>query len=418
MTSAGAGDDAASSDTAAQACPDSPLPAPYCFQEHDVTHVIGTGPLDFAVGAGRFGPDDRVGFLVVRRIDDGRHELLHLLWDAEALALEKRLVSLPEELQGDTPHEGTYVIAQVEPGDFEGIVRTASEGKLARFSGGSRGLEYLSSNVGSWDAPGEPGAEVGIGPVYTGVDIDSDGVDEIMGLSQLWRWSSGTDHWEMLLNLPGDAMQPADAEHVCPMSDQIRATDIDGDTREDIVMIPASLSSCTGLSEVDRILTVVHNGTGTVDGFEATYLEIPFEDGERFLLTGDFDGDKNTDLVVHRKKRITEGRPAAVAVYMGSGDGSFEPALELLPAEIADLDPILAQVVDLDGDLVDELVISSSDYVHPTSRLLIVGSPRSSEEPFDLATPLRFSAFGDVDGDGRADVLARSAEGWSLLTSR
>jgi hypothetical protein len=228
----------------------------------------------------------------------------------------------------------------------------------------------------------EPGVFDAAQPLEAGVpdylaatlefDVDSDGrtellgspVDEFGNYGPVITWAVEDGELSVALDRFGDL----------EAHDLVRG-DIDGDGWSDLVATAEqswwARGSAQGLLAIE-----------------------PFDGGaDHFTIgLGDIDGDQLADLVLG-------GYPPAYK--LGSGDGSFGPlSLPDAPPPNTGGDPML--VHDLDGDGKVELVFWGGPEAWNVWRSSPTG-PRFDMQVGLVATP--FYAAGDVDGDGRGDLV-------------
>jgi hypothetical protein len=133
-------------------------------------------------------------------------------------------------------------------------------------------------------------------------------------------------------------------------------------------------------------------------------------DGTQHVAAGDLDGDGHLDLVTTNVSNFS-----SASILRGTGTGAFEPARHLGTAYQARW-PTLGDF-DEDGDL-DLAVVSrfaSTVSVHRNNGDATFGSAKILPVPTGPTT----LASGDVDGDGRADLLTsgNSDTLWVLLAN-
>ena len=117
------------------------------------------------------------------------------------------------------------------------------------------------------------------------------------------------------------------------------------------------------------------------------------------MAVGDFNGDRLLDVALN-----TAGNPAnpAVEVLLGKGDGSFQPNHRILSVG---QNPLSVAVGDFDRNGALDLVTANS--TSGTLSLLLGNGDGSFRPRVDLAVGAapRAVAVGDFNGDGRLDVV-------------
>lgn len=208
------------------------------------------------------------------------------------------------------------------------------------------------------------------------------------------------------------------------------AADLDGDGYDDAIVSQYNAN------------TTVHRGgivmvyRGTADGldptpiqqFEGTWREGLFG---RSLAVGDLSGDGIADLVIGEEQ--FEHSTGRVLVYMGVGDGSFStpPWIDKRGAVLGDRMGSAVSMCDIDGDGQLDLLIgartvddrTTSTTINSTGELSawtvspsglsaaplwsVLGAASDGDRFLSAAEQLgRNIRTGDVDGDGRCDVVA------------
>ena len=122
----------------------------------------------------------------------------------------------------------------------------------------------------------------------------------------------------------------------------------------------------------------------------------------------DMTGDGVVDLVA-----AVAAAPSSLTEFRGRGDGTFEAASSL------DITDLRIASVDLDGDGMKDLVLRERHYVPWLSNSVGVcfsagGNPFSPVVRWGTGTSPSGVAAGDVDGDGRADLLVVNSDSRNL----
>ena len=130
----------------------------------------------------------------------------------------------------------------------------------------------------------------------------------------------------------------------------------------------------------------------------------------------DLDGDGRLDIIATTTDRSSpekEGATRALTVLFGDGKGGFRrgriPLRTVLPWFVA--------VADVNGDGKPDLVVTHAERGELTVQLGD-GKGRFTEvtgSPFDLGHSAWYVAVADLDGDGKADVVAAAGQGVRVL---
>jgi len=131
-----------------------------------------------------------------------------------------------------------------------------------------------------------------------------------------------------------------------------------------------------------------------------------FSEGPRFIAVGDLDADDNVDVVA------TLANARKVGIVFGRGDGSFERTVELDTGG----EPGAAAIGDLDGDGRNDLVVAN---VETVSVWLGRGDGRFAPR-MEYPVPERPThlVLADLDGDGRPDLVATALRSSRLALLR
>jgi len=176
----------------------------------------------------------------------------------------------------------------------------------------------------------------------------------------------------------------------------VLVADVDGDGRSDIV----TLAQYAGSASQREGRLIVHRQTGPgVFAAAETYVVgiYPWR-----FATGDIDGDGHIDLVV----TDVDADSAFLLLQDPANRGRF-----LAPRLLASAQGLYdVAIADLNGDAAPDVAVASS--LKDSRRLLLLyqdpGQRGSFRPAVDLAVPGSSTtavAAGDVDGDGRADLL-------------
>ena len=187
-------------------------------------------------------------------------------------------------------------------------------------------------------------------------------------------------------------------------SPAIAAVDLENDGNLDVVA-GHSMACYQAPCVAARSITVLRGrGDGT---FQAARV-IDVRSGTAAIAVGDFNRDAVADLVLASSS-------SRVHVLLGRGDGSFaQQTLTLIPENNIGMDNTDVDVADLNGDLIDDLMVALS--LNGSKTVILIGNgdgsfraPHFIQEP-DLRIP-QYQAVADYNGDGRLDLALSLAWG-------
>ncbi len=254
---------------------------------------------------------------------------------------------------------------------------------------GGRAIYYLAGNGnGTFQSPLILTLPLEVNGL-TVADVNLDGVPDVLctfGIDSPIRGDVG-----VALGNGDGTFQPFQSFKAEDYPNALVTGDFNGDGKPDVIVVDAVI----GVSN-QQLTFLAGDGTGSFGAPQ----NVASVGGTASLAVGDFNHDGKLDVAV--------GNPgtAEVAVFLGDGDGTFQPAL--LPAVIYG-GHIIAADLNHDGNLD---VISGNSNLPDISILFGLGNGRFAQAPvIASAIPATNLSTGDVNGDGRPDLVVVAKSG-------
>ena len=197
-------------------------------------------------------------------------------------------------------------------------------------------------------------------------DVNGDGNPDLLA-TDYWGYPANTV--SVLLGNGDGTFQPAvtyGSGGASPTS--IAVADLNGDNKPDLVVANQCFADCSGAGSVAVLLG---NGDGT---FQPAVAYDPGGTEPDAVAVADVNGDGKLDIVV-------ANAGGSVAVLLGNGDGTFQPAITYGAGGTF---PFSLAVADLNGDNKPDLVVRESDEV---GVLLQSGTPVALASSLNPAAP-------------------------------
>jgi hypothetical protein len=209
--------------------------------------------------------------------------------------------------------------------------------------------------------------------------------------------TTGQTEVEVLLSKGGGAFQSMMSTNLGPFFLKSVVTgDFNGDGRTDLVV--SGYDSSSGQGEVEALLA---SGDGTFKTLAPTDLSgfVP-----QSLVAGDFNGDGRTDLAVAGSDSASSQEE--IRVLLGNGDGTFQATT---PNTSGGLSASFLVTGDFNGDgRTDLAVAGSASFYGPGEVAVLMGN---GDGTFQAPTPVNsgglspsFLCTGDFTGDGRTGL--------------
>jgi hypothetical protein len=225
-------------------------------------------------------------------------------------------------------------------------------------------------------------------------DVNGDGFPDAL-------FCSSTDGVLVLLNDGAGQLGAAISVSTLSGSD-MALSDLDGDGALDIVMANNSFTPF--------VAVLLGDGGG---GFGPPSIVFTTSGVPPLMVAvGDVTGEGHPDILVGSGE--TSGDPARVDLIPGNGDGSFAAPINVV-ASIPNRVPLSAELHDLDGDRITDLVLvlaqssgGTGTFAHVS--LGLGGGAFATPDIYTLGTRAH-AVTGDVSGDGIRDLVASSNMG-------
>ena len=179
----------------------------------------------------------------------------------------------------------------------------------------------------------------------------------------------------------------------------VAVADLDGNGTPDLVVVDQDCPA--GTCGPGRVAVLLGHGDGSFD----PAVHYPTSTNPQALAVGDFDGNGVPDLAVVNAVTIISQGPGTVSILPGLGDGSFGPALEY-PAGSGPADVVAS---DFDGDGALDLAIVNFVALAVTHAVVTLKGhgDGSFDAPVahDVAIGPTDVAAADLDGDGELDLV-------------
>jgi Bacterial Ig-like domain (group 3)/FG-GAP-like repeat/FG-GAP repeat len=194
-------------------------------------------------------------------------------------------------------------------------------------------------------------------------------------------------------------------EEMGPDSSSILLADVNGDGKTDVLVT----SSCYGgnfICDTGAVSVLLGYGDGTLDG---AVLYQPQGLDAYGLATADVNGDGNPDVLVAEQCQDSNCTTGAVSVLLGNGDGTFQPGGIYASGGLYALWIVTG---DVNGDGKTDVVVSNecasnSNCSQGTLSVLLGNGDGTFQSPITYATGEdgQSVTLADVNGDGKLDIV-------------
>jgi hypothetical protein len=180
----------------------------------------------------------------------------------------------------------------------------------------------------------------------------------------------------------------------------VAVADVNGDGKPDLLV--ASECANGGDCTYGVISVLLGNGDGTFQAAVTFSMGLP---GGPSLTVADVNGDGKPDLMVVQECMTIACTSGAVGVWLGNGDGTFQPAVSY---GSGGEDPYSAIVADVNGDGKPDLIVTNQGILNGSIGVLLGNGDGTFQQAvsYDSGGQEAYStAVADVNGDGKPDLV-------------
>jgi hypothetical protein len=271
-------------------------------------------------------------------------------------------LSSPAQAQG----QNLFFVPPTFPGSGQRV--------MADFNGDGK-LDLISSDgtvlLGNGDGTFTQGTSIGAHDFIGTADFNGDGKPDLVVTS------ASTNTFSVLLGKGDGTFQSPIVTAVSSPLSSLLVGDLNGDGKPDVLALP-------------NLSTTFFSYLGKGDGTFAAGVNSGVQ---AVTLLADFNGDHKLDVVF------------SGGVQLGKGDGTFQA---VLPFTVGTFAPTAYEALgDFNGDGKLDLVISAAGTAAapPLTQVLLGKGDGTFQAPVQVGNTGGFVAAGDVNGDGKADLV-------------
>jgi hypothetical protein len=196
----------------------------------------------------------------------------------------------------------------------------------------------------------------------------------------------------------------------------VAVADVNGDGKPDLIAVNQQMVATSN----GGIGVLLGNGDGS---FQPAVTYLSGGQNARSIVVGDVNGDGRLDAVVSNNSINGDVFSGGVGVLFGNGDGTFQPAVTFASGGSS---TEFTLITDINGDGNADLIVSSPCQVNASTTncsngivSVLFGNGNGTFQP-----PIRYTsgdangggiAAGDVNGDGRTDVVVANYSSVGVL---
>jgi hypothetical protein len=224
-------------------------------------------------------------------------------------------------------------------------------------------------------------------------DVNGDGVPDLITANY---YSSGSSTVSVLLGNGNGTFQTAQNFSVPTGAEAVAVADLNGDGKPDLAV------ANEGGGKGGVVSVLLGNGDGT---FQAAQNTSTGANGPTSIAVDDFNGDGKPDLVI----AFFGTTPGTVSVFLGNGDGTFAAAQNFTTGNSS----FRVLAADVNGDGRADIVTANGNDTSGTVSVLLGNGNGTFQaaKNYTVANTPKGVALGDVNGDGRLDVITANTSG-------